>query len=78
MCIRDRYTAAAHVGIIFTLEPVFAAVVAFFFAGEVLSVKSYLGAVIMMAALFVTEIDFKKKATDIEKIPEEEKIENRL
>lgn len=76
--VAQQYTAAAHVGIIFTLEPVFAAVVAFFFAGEVLSVKSYLGAVIMMAALFVTEIDFKKKATDTEEIPEEERIENRL
>lgn len=69
--IAQQYTTAAHVGIIFTLEPVFAAVVAFFFAGEVLTAKSYLGAVIMTAALFVTEIDFggKKKA---EKLPEED------
>lgn len=59
--IAQQYTTAAHVGIIFTLEPVFAAVVAYFFAGEVLTVKSYLGAVIMMAALFVTEIDFSGK-----------------
>ncbi len=61
--IAQQYTTAAHVGIIFTLEPVFAAVVAYFFAGEVLTLKSYLGAVIMMAALFVTELDFggKKK-----------------
>lgn len=59
--IAQQYTTAAHVGIIFTLEPVFAAVVAYFFAGEVLTAKSYLGAVIMMAALFVTEIDFSGK-----------------
>lgn len=64
--VAQQYTTAAHVGIIFTLEPVFAAVVAYFFAGEVLTAKSYLGAVIMMAALFVTEIDFsgKKRAHD--------------
>ena len=63
--VAQQYTTASHVGVIFTLEPVFAAVVAFFFAGEVLSAKSYLGAVIMTAALFVTEIDFggKKKET---------------
>lgn len=63
--IAQQYTTAAHVGIIFTLEPVFAAAVAFLFAGEVLSAKSYLGAVIMTAALFVTEIDFggKKRGT---------------
>ncbi len=59
--IAQQYTSAAHVGVIFTLEPVFAAVVAFFFAGEVLTAKSYLGAVIMTAALFVTEIDFGGK-----------------
>lgn len=57
--IAQQYTTAAHVGIIFTLEPVFAGVVAFFLAGEVLSIKSYIGAVIMIAALFVTEADFK-------------------
>lgn len=57
--IAQQYTTASHVGIIFTLEPVFAAVVAFFAAGEVLTPKSYLGAVIMIAALLVTEIDFK-------------------
>lgn len=68
--IAQQYTTASHVGIIFTLEPVFAAIVAFFAAGEVLTTKSYIGAVIMMAALFVTEIDFKtllkKKAPAIE------------
>ncbi len=64
--VAQQYTTAAHVGIIFTLEPVFAAVVAYFFAGEVLTAKSYLGAVVMMAALFVTEIDFggKKREHD--------------
>lgn len=59
--IAQKYTTASHVGIIFTLEPVFAAIVAFFLAGEVLTPKSYLGAVIMIAALIVTEIEFKKK-----------------
>jgi drug/metabolite transporter (DMT)-like permease len=49
------------VGIIFSLEPVFAAVVAFLLAGEVLTAKSYLGAGIMLAALFVAELDFGGK-----------------
>lgn len=61
--IAQQYTSAAHVGIIFTLEPVFAGVVAFFLAGEILTTKSYIGAVIMIAALFVTEIDFKALKT---------------
>lgn len=72
--IAQQYTTAAHVGIIFTLEPVFAAVVAFFFAGEVLTAKSYLGAVIMTAALFVTEIDFggKKGSGELQDAAEDE------
>ena len=57
--IAQKYTTASHVGVIFTLEPVFAGIVAFFFAHEVLTFKSYIGAVIMVAALFVTEIDFE-------------------
>ena len=52
-------------GVIFTLEPVFAAIVAFLFAHEVLTFKSYTGAVIMVAALFVTEIDFKNKKKNV-------------
>lgn len=62
--IAQKYTSASHVGVIFTLEPVFAAVVAFLFAHEVLTFKSYVGAIIMVAALFVTEIDFKKRGTE--------------
>ncbi|MGN0658618.1 MAG: DMT family transporter [Emergencia sp.] len=72
--VAQQYTTAAHVGIIFTLEPVFAAVVAFFFAGEVLSAKSYFGAVLMIAALFVTEISFgpkEKPEKEVEKPAED-------
>ena len=55
--IAQQYTTAAHVGIIFTLEPVFAAIVAYFIAGEVLSPRGYLGAVIMFLALILVEVD---------------------
>lgn len=58
--IAQQYTSASHVGIIFTLEPVFSAIVAFFVAGEVLTTKSYIGAIIMTMALFACEIDFSK------------------
>ena len=56
--VAQQYTTASHVGIIFTLEPVFAGIVAFFLAGEVLTVKAYIGAALMIGALFITEIDF--------------------
>ncbi len=58
--IAQQYTSASHVGVIFTLEPVFAGIVAFFFAGEVLLPRAYFGAFLLVASLFVMEIDLKK------------------
>jgi len=58
--IAQQYTSAAHVGVIFALEPVFAGIVAYFFAGEILSPRAYLGAFLLVCSLFVMEIDFKK------------------
>lgn len=58
--IAQQYTSASHVGVIFSLEPVFAAMVAFFIAGEVLSGRAYFGAVLLLLSLFVMELDFKK------------------
>ncbi len=57
--LAQQYTTASHVGVIFTLEPVFAAIVAYVFAHEILSPKAYLGAALMLASIFVMEIDFK-------------------
>lgn len=57
--IAQQYTTASHTGVIFALEPVFAAIVAVIFANEILSLKSYFGAFLMMASIFVMEIDFK-------------------
>ena len=58
--IAQQYTSAAHVGIIFALEPVFAGIVAFIFAHEVLLPRAYFGALLMIAGLFIMEIDFTK------------------
>ena len=56
--VAQQYTTASHGGVIFTLEPVFAAVVAYFFAGEILSFKAYLCSALMLASIFIMEIDF--------------------
>ena len=58
--LAQQYTSATHVGVIFSLEPVFSAAVAFFFAGEILIPRAYFGAVLLIAGLFIMEIDFKK------------------
>jgi len=58
--IAQQYTNASHVGVIFSLETVFAGFVAFIFAKEVLTAKSYIGAVIMISSIFIMEINFNE------------------
>lgn len=55
--IAQKHTKATHVGVIFTLEPVFAGFIAFIFAGEVLTKQAYIGAVILILSLFIMEIN---------------------
>jgi drug/metabolite transporter (DMT)-like permease len=59
--VAQQYTEASRVGVIFTLEPVFAGIAARVFAGEVLSERAAFGAVLLLCGLFVIEIDFKKR-----------------
>lgn len=58
--IAQQYTSASHVSVIFSLEPLFSAIAAFFLAGEVLLPKGYLGAALLLAAIFVMNLDVKK------------------
>ena len=56
--VQQQYTTASHVGLIFTLEPLFSAIVAFFFAGERLRPVGYAGAALMMLSLVLMEADW--------------------
>jgi drug/metabolite transporter (DMT)-like permease len=56
----QKYTTAERAGVIFAIEPVFAGIVAFLFAGDVLSVRGYIGAGLIIFSLFMMEMDFKK------------------
>lgn len=66
--LAQQYTSASHVGVIFSLEPVFAGIVAFFLAGEVLSARAYVGAVLLVSGLFVMELDLKKLGIGLAKL----------
>ena len=55
--LAQQYTTATHVGIIFCLEPLFAAICAFFLAGEVLLPRAYFGAALLLAGLLIMELD---------------------
>ncbi len=59
----QQYTSASHVGVIFSLEPVFAGIVAFFLAGEVLTTRAYIGAALLISGLFIMELDINKLVT---------------
>lgn len=65
--IAQQYTSASHVGVIFSLEPVFAGIVAFFLANEILSGRAYVGAALLVSSLFVMELDIRKLVTSFVK-----------
>ena len=66
--VQQKHTSAVHVGLIFTLEPLFSAIVAFFLAGERLAPRGYVGAALMMLALVTMEagLPFLKKKKPVE------------
>lgn len=55
----QQYTSAAHTGLILSLEPVFSALLAHVFLGEVLLPKGYAGAAILLLGVLTAELDFK-------------------
>lgn len=54
--IAQKYTTPTHTGLIFSLEPVFAAIFAYFFAHELLPIKGYVGAAIILLGVMIAEI----------------------
>lgn len=57
--VAQQYTSASHVGVIFTLEPVFSGIVAYVWAGETLLPRGYAGAALMLLSLLVMEVDWR-------------------
>ncbi len=53
-------TTAVRVSLIFVSQPVFAGLTAFFFGGEVLSLREYAGALLIIIAILVVLLDFSK------------------
>ena len=56
---QQTHTSAARVALIFTLEPLFSAIIAYFLAGERLHPRAYLGAAMMLLSLLLMQIDIK-------------------
>ncbi|WP_432663403.1 DMT family transporter [Wukongibacter baidiensis] len=55
----QKYTSATHTALIYTGEPVFAAIFAYFISGEVLTARGIFGAFLILAGMLVAEVDFK-------------------
>lgn len=62
----QQYTSATHTGLILALEPVFSAVFAYMVLGELLSLKGYIGAAILLLSVLIAEVDFKKRDSNTE------------
>jgi len=57
----QRYTTTARTALIFAMEPVFAALFAFLIAGEALSTPGWLGGLLIVLGMIVSEVPLKKK-----------------
>jgi len=56
----QKYTTATRVALIFAMEPVFAAITGYFWAGERLSVSALMGCILIFAGMIFAEVPVKK------------------
>ncbi len=56
----QQFTTPTHTALIFSMEPVFAAISAFFLAGELLTPKGYFGAGLVLAGMLIAEFTGSK------------------
>ncbi|GBF33556.1 permease [Desulfocucumis palustris] len=60
----QRFTSTTHTAIIFTMEPIFAALSAFVLADELLSVRQLLGCFLILAGMLAAELKGGEKAEE--------------
>jgi drug/metabolite transporter (DMT)-like permease len=56
----QQYTSPTRAAVIFTMEPVFAAIFAFWWGGEVLGSRGYIGAVLILTGIILSEFRAKE------------------
>ena len=61
----QQFTTATKTAIIFTMEPVSAAIFAYFTANEVLTIVQFIGAVLIILATLIAELKFNKNPKHI-------------
>lgn len=54
--IAQRYTSSEKIGLIFSLEPIFSAILSFIFLHEILAIKGYIGAALIFMGVIFSKI----------------------
>lgn len=62
--VAQQHTTSTNTGLIFSLEPVFAAIFAFLFLGEVLSAQGWLGALLVLCGVIYSQVDWNRMRPD--------------
>lgn len=63
--IAQKYTTPESVGFLFSLEPVFTAIFAFIFLQEIIMIQEYMGALLILAGVFLANSKSKKTEKSI-------------
>ncbi|SKC38596.1 DMT family transporter [Maledivibacter halophilus] len=71
----QKFTSPTHTALIYTGEPVFAAIFAYFISGETLSSRGIFGAFLILMGMLIAEIDFTKLVKIFKKKYSKEKIQ---
>jgi drug/metabolite transporter (DMT)-like permease len=59
----QKYTAASHIALIFTMEPVFGALTSFLLLNEVLGSRGIVGGIFIVSAMIISEFQWTKNQT---------------
>ncbi len=63
--IAQKYTTPEHTGLLYALEPVFSALFAFVFLREVLAIRGYMGALMVLCSILISNV--KLPGAEVEK-----------
>lgn len=58
--VAQQSTTPTHTALIFSMEPVFAVAIAFLVTGEILSLRGYVGAALVLFSILIAEMDLGK------------------
>lgn len=59
----QKFTAASHIALIFTMEPVFGALTSFLLLNEVLGARGIIGGILIVSAMIISEFQWAKSRT---------------